>query len=120
MINFTHAKLLTMLNVLKVETTTSMMHNCHHMKYKLNMYAINYDYINKKYTICTYKHEIEAHLRNHCYCGKAMSITYNERVCSLSYQSSVACLALRVCGSLAPRRGESSGCGWTNDLRYGG
>ena len=25
-----------------------------------------------------------------------------------------------VCGSLSPRHGASSGCGWRNGLRYGG
>jgi len=30
---------------------------------------------------CTYKRNIEALWRNHCYLGKAVSITYSERVC---------------------------------------
>ena len=29
-------------------------------------------------------------------------------------------LKLHVCGSLSPRHGASSGCGWRNGLRYGG
>ena len=29
-------------------------------------------------------------------------------------------LGLRVCGSLSPRHGASSGCGWRNGFRYGG
>ena len=30
---------------------------------------------------CTYKRNIEARSRNHCYLGKAMNVTYSERVC---------------------------------------
>jgi hypothetical protein len=29
-------------------------------------------------------------------------------------------LSRKFCGSLSPRHGASSGCGWRNDLRYGG
>jgi hypothetical protein len=42
---------------------------------------------NKAGRQCTYeyKRNIEARSRNHCCCGKAISITYCECVCSLSY-----------------------------------
>jgi hypothetical protein len=36
-----------MLNVLEVETTASIIHNCHHTKY-MKYVNHNYDYINKK------------------------------------------------------------------------
>jgi hypothetical protein len=40
-----------MLNILKVETTASIIYNCHHMKYIIKYIKYichNYDYMNKK------------------------------------------------------------------------
>jgi len=43
----THSKLLTMLNVFKIETTASLIHSYQHMTYIKNV-RNDYDYINKK------------------------------------------------------------------------
>jgi len=58
------------------------------------------------------KRVIEARWRNHCCRGKAISITYSERVCSLRYPACeehvpyyiVACLALPYFSTLSYRR----------------